>query len=216
MSANGNSDYQYIFKIILIGSSGVGKSSIITRFMDQVFNQENTKSTIGVDFKTKTMEVDNKTVKLQIWDTAGQEKFRSMSSSYYRRANVAFVVFDLTVRASFEALPTWIETYYKNGPEDQKNIILIGNKKDLVDQRQITQEEAELFSETNNMIYFETSAKEGENIEYVFRYAAKKLLDFYSTNEEHLLKKQLSNNSELQAQNFKEIRIEKTEKKKCC
>lgn len=210
-----SSDYQYIFKIILIGNSGVGKSCIINRYMKQVFD-ENHKCTIGVDFLMKTIEIDNKTVKLQVWDTAGQEKYRSMSSSYYRGANVAFVVFDLTARASFDALPGWIETYYKNGPENQKNIILIGNKKDLVEQREVTQEEAELFSQTNNMIYFETSAKEGENIEYVFHYAAKKLLEFYSTNEEHLLKKQLSSNSELQAQSFKEIRIEKTEKKKCC
>ena len=146
-----SSEYQYIFKLILIGNSGVGKSSILQRYMKQTF-EESYKCTIGVDFLMKSLEIKGKTVKLQLWDTAGQEKYKSMVASYYRGANVALVVFDITNHSSFDSLPVWIENYYKNGPE-QKNIILIGNKKDMVDQRQVTLEEAELFSETNNMIY---------------------------------------------------------------
>ena len=206
------SEYQYIFKLILIGNSGVGKSSIIQRYMKQTF-ENSYKCTIGVDFLMKTLEIKNKLVKLQLWDTAGQEKYKSMVSSYYRGANVALVVFDLTDHYSFDSLPIWIENYYKNGPE-QKNIILIGNKKDMVEERKVTQEEAELFSETNNMIYFETSAKEGDNIEYVFNYTAEKLLDFYGGNDSDS-KRQTDSTDDLQSQNFKEIRIEE-HKKKCC
>ena len=211
---NKSSAYQYIFKLILIGNSGVGKSSILQRYMNKTF-EESYKCTIGVDFLMKSLEVKGKTVKLQLWDTAGQEKYKSMVSSYYRGANVALVVFDITSRSSFESLPLWIENYYKNGPE-QKNIILIGNKKDMADQRQVTQEEAEEFSETNNMIYFETSAKEGDNVDYVFNFAAEKLLEFYgSQNNELNLKRQMNKTTELQRDNFKEIRIEE-HKKRCC
>ena len=211
--SNKSSDYQFIFKLILIGNSGVGKSSIIQRYMKQTF-EDSYKCTIGVDFLMKTLEIKGKTVKLQLWDTAGQEKYKSMVASYYRGANVALVVFDITNHSSFDSLPLWIENYYKNGPE-QKNIILIGNKKDIVENRQVTQEEAETFSETNNMMYFETSAKEGDNIEYVFTYAAEKLLEFYGTPNETNIKKQLKETTELQSHNFKEIRIEE-HKKGCC
>lgn len=211
--SNKSSDYQFIFKLILIGNSGVGKSSIIQRYMKQTF-EDSYKCTIGVDFLMKTLEIKGKTVKLQLWDTAGQEKYKSMVASYYRGANVALVVFDITNHSSFDSLPLWIENYYKNGPE-QKNIILIGNKKDMVENRQVTQEEAETFSETNNMMYFETSAKEGDNIEYVFTYAAEKLLEFYGTPNETNIKKQLKETTELQSHNFKEIRIEE-HKKGCC
>ena len=181
--------------------------------MKQTF-EESYKCTIGVDFLMKSLQIKGKTVKLQLWDTAGQEKYKSMVSSYYRGANVALVVFDITNHSSFDSLPIWIENYYKNGPE-QKNIILIGNKKDMADQRQVTLEEVELFSETNNMIYFETSAKDGDNIEYVFTYAAEKLLDFYGGQNETNLKRQMTPTNDLQSQNFKEIRIEE-HKKKCC
>ena len=214
LSSNNSSNYQYIFKLILIGNSGVGKSCILQRYMKHTF-QETYKCTIGVDFLMKSLIINGKTVKLQLWDTAGQEKYKSMVSSYYRGANVALIIFDLTNHMSFDALPSWIENYYKNEPE-QKNIILIGNKKDLEVERQVTQEEAETFAETNNMIYFETSAKDGENIDYVFNYAAEKLLEFYSGNNEAILKRQLTPNNEKQINNFQDVRIEEQTKKKCC
>ena len=208
------SNYQYIFKLILIGNSGVGKSCILQRYIRHSF-EESYKCTIGVDFLMKSVIINGITVKLQLWDTAGQEKYKSMVSSYYRGANVALIVFDLTSRPSFDALPLWIENFYKNGPE-QKNIILIGNKKDLVDERQVTQEEAEMFAETNNMIYFETSAKDGDNIDYVFNYAAEKLLEFYTGNNQPVLKKELTPKIENQQSSFQEVRIEEKQKSKCC
>ena len=209
-----SSKYQYIFKLILIGNSGVGKSCILQRYTKHTF-EESYKCTIGVDFLMKSIIINGQNVKLQLWDTAGQEKYKSMVSSYYRGANVALVVFDITSRPSFEALPIWIENYYKNGPE-QKNIILIGNKKDKEEERQVSQEEAEKFSETNNMIYFETSAKEGENIDYVFNYAAEKLVEFSKGNNEPAMKSEMTPNNDLQQSNFKGIRIEENKKKKGC
>ena len=210
-----SSNYQYIFKLILIGNSGVGKSCILQRYTKHTF-EESYKCTIGVDFLMKSIIINGQNVKLQLWDTAGQEKYKSMVSSYYRGANVALVVFDITSRPSFEALPIWIENYYKNGPE-QKNIILIGNKKDMEDERKVSQEEAEKFSETNNMMYFETSAKEGENIDYVFNYAAEKLVEFSKGNNDPAMKRELNPNTDMQQTNFQGIRIEeKKEKKKCC
>ena len=211
-SQNKPSNYQYIFKLILIGNSGVGKSCILQRYIKHTF-EESYKCTIGVDFLMKSIVINGQTVKLQLWDTAGQEKYKSMASSYYRGANVALIVFDITNHESFDALPLWIENFYKNGPE-QKNIILIGNKNDLPDLRQVTQQEAEAFSQTNNMMYFETSAKEGDNIEYIFNYAAEKLLEFYGGNNEATLKKQMAPNNDMQSSNFKEIRIEESSNKK--
>ena len=215
-SQNKPSNYQYIFKLILIGNSGVGKSCILQRYIKHTF-EESYKCTIGVDFLMKSIVINGQTVKLQLWDTAGQEKYKSMVSSYYRGANVALIVFDITNHQSFDSLPMWIENFYKNGPE-QKNIILIGNKKDLANLRQVTQQEAEAFSETNNMMYFETSAKEGDNIEYIFNYAAEKLLEFYGRNNEAILKRQMTPNNDIQSSNFKEIRIEESpnKKKNCC
>ena len=158
MSTNGNSDYQYIFKIILIGSSGVGKSSIITRFMDQIFTQENTKSTIGVDFKTKTIEVDNKTVKLQIWDTAGQEKFRSLTKIFIKDSKIVIFVYDITTKKSFEEIDFWVQTV-KDILGDTPIFGLAGNKKDLYDQEQVTIEEGEAKAKDIGAIFKQTSAK---------------------------------------------------------
>ena len=214
LNGTNSSNYEYLFKIILIGNSGVGKSSILQQYMNHVFDS-NYKITIGVDFLMKSLLINNQIVKLQVWDTAGQERYKSMVASYYRGAHVALIVFDLTSHRSFEALPSWIEAFYKSGPE-QKNTILIGNKNDLVDERQVTQEEAELFSQTNNMMYFETSAREGDNIDYVFNYTAKKLLEFYEESGNDI-KRQLTPNTQKQINNFQEIRIEEThEKKHCC
>ena len=214
LNGTNSSNYEYLFKIILIGNSGVGKSSILQQYMNHVFDS-NYKITIGVDFLMKSLVINNQIVKLQVWDTAGQERYKSMVASYYRGAHVALIVFDLTSHRSFEALPSWIEAFYKSGPE-QKNTILIGNKKDLINERQVTKEEVELFSQTNNMMYFETSAREGDNIDYVFNYTAKKLLEFYEENGNDI-KRQLTPNTQKQINNFQEIRIEEThEKKHCC
>ena len=150
--------YDYIFKLILIGSSGVGKTSILQRYIQKIFYDDYT-CTIGVDFFMKSMKIDDKLIKLQLWDTAGTEKFKSITTGYYRGANAAFIVFDLTSRASFDAVPKWIEAYYRTNNENEKNVVLIGNKSDLEELREVSTEEAQSYAEINNMAYFETSAK---------------------------------------------------------
>ena len=115
-----NDEYEYIFKIILIGSSGVGKSSILQRYIQKTFNDSYT-STIGVDFFMKTINIGEKSIKLQLWDTAGTEKFRSITTGYYRGADAAFVVFDLSSKSSFKTIDEWIDNYYKyKNPDSEK------------------------------------------------------------------------------------------------
>ena len=205
-------EYEYIFKIILIGSSGVGKSSLIQRYTQKTF-EDVYDCTIGVDFFTKTIDVNGKTVKLQIWDTAGTEKYRSITSSYYRGSHCALIVFDLTSKDSFESLPTWIENYYKNcNQEFDKNVIMIGNKNDLSEKRDVTQDKINDFIKLNNLVYFETSAKTGENVDESFQYIAQKLMEEQELKEKLGVKREVKNNN----LNLKNSENLITNKKKCC
>ena len=205
--------YEYIFKIILIGSSGVGKSSLLQRYIQKVFN-ESYASTIGVDFFMKSINIGEKSIKLQLWDTAGTEKFRSITTGYYRGADAAFVVFDLSSKNSYNAVGDWIENYYKyKNPDSEKNVVLIGNKVDLVDKREVTKEEAENYVKANNIFYFETSAKEGDNVEECFNFIAKKLLEQFENkkdNEEDKKKDVIKNDQ------LKKDSVVIIGEKKCC
>ena len=204
--------YEYIFKIILIGSSSVGKSSILQRYIQKVFN-ESYSCTIGVDFFMKSLDIGDKSIKMQLWDTAGTEKFRSITTGYYRGANAAFIVFDLTSKQSFECLNEWIENYYKfSDPNSEKNVVLIGNKCDLVDRREITQEEIDKFIKDNNIMYYETSAKTGQNIDECFYFIAEKLVkEFENKENEEEKRTNLINND-----NLKEGTVDLIGNKKCC
>ena len=212
MTENGqNNKYEYIFKIILIGNSGVGKSSILQRYIQKVF-QESFASTIGVDFFMKTINIGDKSIKLQLWDTAGTEKFRSITTGYYRGADAAFVVFDLSSKTSFKNLNEWIESYYKySNPDVEKNVILIGNKSDLFDKREVTKEEIEKFIKDNNINYFETSAKDGKNIDECFTFIAKKLMN-QNANKENSEHKDIIKNENLKENTVVIIGKEKS----CC
>lgn len=213
MSRKGNtSNYEYIFKIILIGSSGVGKSSILQRYIQKSFN-ESYSCTIGVDFFMKSIEIGEDTVKLQLWDTAGTEKYRSLTTSYYRGAHAAYVVFDLTNRETFDVLPQWIENYYKFSNADlEKNIILIGNKSDLAEKRVINKEEIDNFIKINGIVYYETSAKNGSNIEECFYCIAKQLVEQYKGKlNEGSIRKDIINN-----ESFKNSQEIPHESKGCC
>ena len=204
--------YEYIFKIILIGSSSVGKSSILQRYIQKVFN-ESYSCTIGVDFFMKSLDIGDKSIKMQLWDTAGTEKFRSITTGYYRGANAAFIVFDLTSKQSFECLNEWIENYYKySDPNSEKNVVLIGNKCDLVDRREITQEEIDKFIKDNNIMYYETTAKTGQNIDECFYFIAEKLVkEFENKENEEEKRTDLINND-----NLKEGTVDLIGNKKCC
>eukprot|EP00827_Trimyema_finlayi_P001141 TRINITY_DN1395_c0_g1_i2.p1 TRINITY_DN1395_c0_g1~~TRINITY_DN1395_c0_g1_i2.p1 ORF type:complete len:175 (-),score=82.46 TRINITY_DN1395_c0_g1_i2:13-537(-) len=142
------------------------QSTWVLRFCENVLN-ENFLPTIGVDFKIKTFEINKKSVKMQIWDTAGQEKFKTITASYYKGAHGVILVYDITSKQSFQDLTNWLHEIEKHA-SDQVNKILIGNKCDLQDKREVTMQEAEEFAKQNDMTYLETSAKTSENVQKAF------------------------------------------------
>lgn len=159
--------FDYLFKIVLVGDTGVGKSCLLMRFADEGFNDRMT-STIGVDFRIRTMQVGGKHTKLQIWDSAGQERFRALTSSYYRGAHAVAVVFDLSCYDSIDTVSTtWLNEIDLHCSRHVRKI-LIGNKSDLVAQRQVTDEHAKSVARASNMLYIETSAKTSQNVYEAF------------------------------------------------
>ena len=173
--------YDYIFKFLLIGDSGVGKSSLLIRFADDIFN-ETFISTIGVDFKIRTITVEGKVVKLQIWDTAGQERFRTLTTAYYRSANGIIMVYDVTEKKTYENLEQWLKEVGKFAVEGVEKL-LVGNKCDLVGQRQVNYEVARSFAEKLQISFIETSAKDSTNVERVFHTLAAELKEKLGTPE---------------------------------
>ena len=161
-----NQDYDYLFKLLLIGDSGTGKSSILNRFVDNAFT-ETYISTIGVDFKIKTVEYNGKKIKLQIWDTAGQERFRTITSSYYRGAQGVVIVYDVTDKRSFDNVKLWMQEIERYACSNSLKF-LFGNKSDLVKNKMVDFDTANFFAIENNLIFYETSAKSGNNISEAF------------------------------------------------
>merc|ERR1712220_9033 len=159
-------EYDYVFKLVLIGDSGVGKSCLLLRFADDTYTESHI-STIGVDFKIRTIQLDGKTIKLQIWDTAGQERFRTITSSYYRGAHGIIVVYDTTDAQSFEAVKTWLHEIDRYASENV-NKLLVGNKSDLTNKRQVEKDSAQEFATSVNIPFLETSAKSAANVEEAF------------------------------------------------
>jgi len=156
-------EYDYLFKLLLIGDSGVGKSCLLLRFADHTYTDSYI-STIGVDFKIRTIELDGKTIKLQIWDTAGQERFRTITSSYYRGAHGIIVVYDVTDQESFTNVKQWLNEIERYASHDVQKL-LVGNKCDLTSKKAVTQETAKAFAEKVEMPFLETSAKAATNVE---------------------------------------------------
>ncbi|PSC68383.1 Rab family GTPase [Micractinium conductrix] len=160
------SEYDFLFKLLLIGDSGVGKSCLLLRFADDTYT-ESYISTIGVDFKIRTVELDGKVIKLQIWDTAGQERFRTITSSYYRGAHGIIVVFDVTDQESFNNVKQWLNEIDRYANENV-NKLLVGNKTDLTSKRVVAFETAKAFADEIGVPYIETSAKSASNVEQAF------------------------------------------------
>ena len=193
-------DYDYLFKILLLGDSDVGKSSLILRYTDETFNSKLVNS-IGVDFKMKKREIDGKIIKVQIWDTAGHERFRTITYSYYRGANAIIIVFDLSDKKSFISITEWLKQIEKHANENVFKF-LVGNKSDLVDKRQITYEEAKQYADEHDLPYIETSAKEGININELFDSSIKTFLSnskSYRGEKNIKLNSQSTNSSEKNA-----------------
>ena len=156
-SKGSKQDYEFIFKVLLIGNSNVGKSSLFLKFVDDIWN-DTFVPTIGVDFKIKTFEIDTKKIKMQIWDTAGQERFKNIIASYYRGAHGILLLYDVTDKDSFKNLSNWLIEIEKNS---SKNVIkvLIGNKTDLEDKRVISKNQGKDFADTYGLKFVETSVK---------------------------------------------------------
>ena len=176
-----NSYFKYVFKYIIIGNPSVGKSCLLNQFLNNRFSEEY-EITVGVEFGAKTIEIeDGNKVKLQIWDTAGQESFKSITRSYYRAAAVALLVYDITSRDSFESIGSWLEECKVNG-NPEMTLVLVGNKTDLEESREVTYEEGEHYAKEHGMQFFETSAKTAEKVPDIFSRSANKVNDKISNN----------------------------------
>ncbi|KAK1417680.1 hypothetical protein QVD17_26814 [Tagetes erecta] len=167
MARRPDEEYDYLFKVVLIGDSGVGKSNLLSRFTRNEFCLES-KSTIGVEFATRTLQVEGRTIKAQIWDTAGQERYRAITSAYYRGALGALLVYDVTKPTTFENISRWLKEL-RDHADANIVIMLIGNKTDLKHLRAVAVEDAQSFAEREGLSFIETSALEAINVEKSFQ-----------------------------------------------
>ncbi len=155
---------EYMIKILTLGDTTVGKTSIVLQYTTQKYNTQ-ILSTIGVDFKSKVINIDNNKVKMLIWDTAGEERFRNIASQYYNGADGALLIFDITKKSSFERIVYWINELSQKKNINELGLLLVGNKIDLEKERQVQKEEAERFAKENNLKYYEVSAAKNINID---------------------------------------------------
>ena len=189
-------EYKHTFKFIVVGSSGVGKTSLINRLITGTFSHE-TNATVGVDYLSTVFDIDGSLIKLQIWDTAGHEKFRSITKSYFRHAVGVILVFDVNERKSFDDLSYWLNDIHSLC-DPNACITLIGNKIDLESTRIITTSEAMAFGNTHNLNYIETSAKVGDNVKEAFYRAAKSA---FEKAEQGILSIKINNSSSINSNN---------------
>ncbi|XP_071387541.1 ras-related protein Rab-8B-like [Centroberyx affinis] len=171
--------YDYLFKLLLIGDSGVGKTCLLFRFSEDAFNTTFI-STIGIDFKIRTIELNGKRVKLQIWDTAGQERFRTITTAYYRGAMGIMLVYDICNEKSFENIKNWIRNIEEHASSDVEKMIL-GNKCDMTDRRQVSKDRGEKLAIDYGVKFLETSAKSSLNVEEAFYTMGRDILHNLST-----------------------------------
>lgn len=215
-------EYDEIFKVVLIGDSGVGKTNILSRYVRDEFSIE-TKSTVGVEFGSKIVKVNNQTIKVQIWDTAGQERYKSITTAYYKGAKGAFVVYDISKKDSFANVDKWIGELKTHG-DAEVYVLLVGNKCDLEEQRQVTTEEAAKKSEVFDIAFCETSAMQAVNIEKVFSIMIEEIAKKVIKKEEGVKSEDIGNNAKTinlnevkeKEEKEKEENKGKKNKKKCC
>ena len=191
------------YKIMILGESKVGKTSLIKRYTKDEFGGAYL-ATVGMDFEDKIIDIDNKKVRLQIWDTAGQERFRNVTKKYFQSSNGLLIVYDITDKESFEKINFWVDSIKNYAPENVK-LILVGNKCDLINKREVTVEEGENYAKKLNIKFFESSAKDGTNVKDLFFYLANKIYQDDKTKR----KDNKDNGMKLESGN-------KKGKKKCC
>ena len=173
MTAGNMVNFDYLLKYIIIGDAAVGKSNLLLRYVHGQFKPEY-QLTIGVEFGAKNIEIDSKMFRIQIWDTAGQENFRSITRAYYKNSVCALVVYDISSRDSFNNVMSWIEDCKNQSPKTIF-IVLVGNKSDLDDKRQVSYEEGKELADKNELLFFESSAKDGINVDEIFVNSAKEI-----------------------------------------
>ena len=165
--------FKYVFKYIIVGDPSVGKSCILNQFLNGDFTEEYD-ITVGVEFGAKTVNVKGQKAKLQIWDTAGQDSFKSITRAYYRGSAAALICYDITCRDSFDNIENWIKECQTNGNQEM-TLILVGNKIDLNDEREVSIKEGREFAQQNGMLFFETSAKTAQRVEEIFKESANQI-----------------------------------------
>ena len=206
-SKENNEEEEIKIKIMLLGESQIGKTSLIQRYVKNNFNLSYI-TTVGIDFQLKQIKMNNKSIKLQIWDTAGQERFKNITKSYFHSSDGFIVGYDITSRLSFTNVSTWLKEINDNAPEEIQKI-LIGNKCDL-NEREVTTEEGQKLAEENGMKFFETSAKNDINVKETFESITKDILDVQYKEEGE------SRNSLVIDRNIEKKKDEEKEKKRCC
>ena len=201
MAENKTGYFDVKYKIMVLGESKVGKTSLIKRFTKDQFGGVYL-TTVGMDFQDKIIEIEDKKIRLQVWDTAGQERFRNVTKSYFQSSHGLLVVYDITDKESFEKINFWMKNIKENAPENAK-LILVGNKCDLANERQVSYEEGEKKASNYNIKFFESSAKDGTNVNELFFYLANEIYQDEKTKEK-------DNKKSLK------LKAKKKEKKGCC
>lgn len=212
-------NYDYLFKFIIIGDAAVGKSNLLLRYTQGQFQSEY-QLTIGVEFGLKSLEIKKKIYRIQIWDTAGQENFRSITRAYFKNSICAIVVYDISSRDTFNNASTWIDDC-RNQCSKSTFMVLVGNKLDLAEKRQVSIEEGEQLAEKYGMLFFETSAKDGTNVEKIFFEAVDSIAknidkNYYDLEDETCGIKQGNIKLRKNTQISYESNIDNKKKKKCC
>ena len=209
MKNEGGGKFDYLFKILVIGETAVGKTCLLLRYTDNTFNVGHL-ATIGIDFKIKEVDIEGKNVKLQIWDTAGQERFKNITASYYRGGNGILVVYDITDRESFNNLNSWLIEIEKSA---NKNVykILIGNKCDLEEKRAVTYQEGKDLADSNGMKFIETSAKTCQQVNEAFETLTQEIIKL-NASKDKVLQEPKKKEKVLLSNNATDI----SKKKNCC
>ena len=205
-------DYEqedYKIKIIVVGDSGVGKTNLINRFASDKFDI-NSKATIGVEFVYKTLKINKEVIKVEVWDTAGQERYRAITSSYYKGAKGAIIVYDITNEDSFNNVESWMNEVTKKGKTDMQ-FLLVGNKKDLINDRKVTEQKGIDKAKELNMNLFEASALEKTNVNEAFNYLVKEI--YLNIRKGKNIN---TNNDEKIGQGGIALNTNKKKRKKCC
>ena len=207
-------EYEMMVKVILIGDSGVGKTNIMSKFLKNQFMEES-KATIGVEFGSKLFNHEGHKIKAQIWDTAGQEKYKAITGAYYKGSKGALVVYDITQKKTFENIEKWINDLKAAG-DPKITIILIGNKNDLDDKRQVSKDQGEEKARSFGCAFLETSAYSGDNIDKAFNLMVKEIYEKFSndsTGEDELAPGSNGNGKDVKLDNVNDNNIKK---KSCC